>query len=227
MSRSKSVQAFNTIGCDYNIPTRDHKYEIKYGLKFGDFGVKPRPSGYMHAIEKRARSVIDPQKYTQQFDWKKRSKEMPNYVIPKAKRITLADQMILDKKRIPGPPHYKDLDKLKPKVKGFYSNTETKCSMSGSIAFEKKFIPGPNMYESRGKGMSVILKEKSKAFLYVHKPDYSKTSCKIRKTSAPAPTSYEVGEAVDKTAQQRDSIKNSIPHDEKQKYISKCSSYTF
>lgn len=79
---------------------------------------------------------------------------MPNYVIPKAKRITLADQMIEDKKRIPGPPHYKDLDKLKPKIHGFYANSESKCSVTGSIAFEKKFIPGPNAYESRGKAMS-------------------------------------------------------------------------
>ena len=116
-------------------------------------------------------------------------------MIPKAKRVTLADQMFLDKKRIPGPPHYKDLDMLKPKIRGFYGNSESKCSMSGSIAFEKKYIPGPSAYESRGKAMSVILKEKSKAFLYVHKPDYSKTSCKIKKTNVPAPTSYEVGDA--------------------------------
>ena len=36
----------------------------------------------------------------------------PNYLIPKAKRITLADQMFLDKKLIPGPPHYQTLKKL-------------------------------------------------------------------------------------------------------------------
>ena len=182
---------------------RDHKYEIKYGLKIGEFGVKRRPSGYMVDIEKRARSVINPQKYAHITDWRKRSKgtrsslfpEEPNYVIPKAKRVTTAAQMFLDKKMIPGPPHYKKLDELKPKIHGFYGNTESKCSMSGSVAFEKKFIPGSNSYESRGKGMSAILKEKAKAFLYVHKPDYSKTSCKIKKTNVPAPTSYEVGEA--------------------------------
>lgn len=72
--RSRSVQAFDGIGCEYNVPVRDHKYEINYGLKFGEFGVKRRPSGYMVAIEKRARSVINPQKYTHQADWKKRSK---------------------------------------------------------------------------------------------------------------------------------------------------------
>lgn len=147
---------------------------------------------------------------------------MPNYVIPKAKRVTLADEMFIEKKRIPGPPHYKELDKLKPKVHGFYGNTESKCSMSGSVAFEKNFIPGPNAYESRGKGMSQILKEKAKQYLYKHKPDYTRTSCKFKKTDDPAPTSYEVGEAQDHTSQHRASVKNTIPHDEKQKYISKC-----
>ena len=146
---------------------------------------------------------------------------MPNYVIPKAKRITLADQMFIDKKMIPGPPHYKELDKQKPKVHGFYANTESKCSMSSSIAFEKKFIPGPNAYESRGKSMSNILKDKAKAFLYAHKPDYSRTSCKIRKTNEPGPPDYEVGEAQDRTSQHRAPIRNSIPHDEKMKYMSK------
>lgn len=56
--------AFDALGCDYNLPVQDHKYEIKHGLKFGEFGRKRRPSGYMSVIEKRARSVIDPQKYS-------------------------------------------------------------------------------------------------------------------------------------------------------------------
>ena len=73
--------------------------------------------------------------------------------IPKAKRITLADQMFLDKKRIPGPPAY-DNTGLSVKVLGFYGNTESKLSTLGSTAFEKKYIPAPNAYESRGKGMS-------------------------------------------------------------------------
>ena len=98
VGRSQSVVAFDAIGCEYNLPVRDHKYEIKYGLKIGEFGVKRRPSGYMVDIEKRARSVINPQKYSHQTDWKKRSKgtrsqlfpEEPNYVIPKAKRVTTA-----------------------------------------------------------------------------------------------------------------------------------------
>ena len=54
------------------MPTEDHKYYIKHGLKFGEkFGVRRQAEGYMSAIVKRARSVIDPRKYTHQFDWKK------------------------------------------------------------------------------------------------------------------------------------------------------------
>ena len=73
--RAVSAAAFNSIGTDYDIPVADHKYEINYGLKFGDFGVKRPPSGYMNAVVKRARSQVDPRKYAHQKDWKKRSKE--------------------------------------------------------------------------------------------------------------------------------------------------------
>lgn len=62
--------------------------------------------------------------------------------------------MFTEKKKIPGPPHY-STDNLKiKKTPGFYDNTETKFSMTGSVAFEKKFIPGPNAYESRGRSMT-------------------------------------------------------------------------
>lgn len=63
MQRTMSDVTFNTLGSGYTLPTRDHDYKTKFGLKFGDFGHKPPPSGYMHNIIKRAKSSVDPRKY--------------------------------------------------------------------------------------------------------------------------------------------------------------------
>ena len=95
------------------------------------------------------------------------------------------------KKRIPGPPAY-DNTGLAVKVKGFYGNSETKYSILASTALEKKHIPGSNVYESRGKSMSDLLKEKAKRFNYVYKPDdKEKFTVKWKKTNEPAVGSYE------------------------------------
>ena len=64
MKRAMSAITFDTLGSGYTLPRRDHKYFIKHGLKFGDFGHKPPPSGYMHNIIQRAKSSVDPRKYT-------------------------------------------------------------------------------------------------------------------------------------------------------------------
>ena len=118
---------------------------------------------------KRAKSSVDPRKYASQNDWKKvalDSRTQFSHLIPKAKRITLCDKMVEDKKKIPGPPHY-DNTGLKDKVHGFYGPSEVKCSVISSTAFERKMVPGPNAYEdNRGKGMSALLKDKAKNFLY-------------------------------------------------------------
>ena len=175
----------------------------------------------MDKIVKRAKSCVDPRKYAHQTDWKKRSKEEKDcFLFPQAKRITLADQMIIEKKRIPGPPAY-DNTGLKQKIFGFYKGTESKCSVIGSNAYEKKFIPGPNAYESRGKSMSVLLKEKAQNYMYQYKPGKRSSGVRVKKTNEPAPTTYEVPEAKDKTAEMRNSIKNTIPKSSNSNFLSK------
>jgi len=77
----------------------------------------------------------------------------PNLAMPKAKRVSSTEELIAAKKKIPGPSHYKDLDKQKPKILGFYGNSEDRCSIIASTMFEKKKLPAPNAYESRGKSM--------------------------------------------------------------------------
>ena len=61
--RALSAANFDKLGVGYELPVADHKYEIRYGLKFGEFGVKPPARGYMTAVIKRAKSCVDPRKY--------------------------------------------------------------------------------------------------------------------------------------------------------------------
>ena len=172
---------------------------------------------------KRAKSCVDPRKYTHQTDWKKKKTEKDSYTFNQSKRVTLADQMFIEKKEIPGPPKY-DNKGLTPKVHGFYKPSEVKCSVTGSVAYEKKHVPSPAMYESRGKSMADLLKDKAVKFNYVYKPDPAalKTSCKWKKNNEPAPTTYEFPIAKDKTSSMRSSIKNSVPKSKNSNFLCKC-----
>ena len=53
--RAISAATFN-IGTDYELPIADHNHKIKHGYKIGEFGTKPKKTGYMSAVIKRARS---------------------------------------------------------------------------------------------------------------------------------------------------------------------------
>ena len=133
--------------------------------------------------------------------------------------------MFLEKKHVPGPDKY-DNGGLPDKVHGFYNPTEVKCSVVGSIAYEKKYIPGPTSYESRGQGMSEILKEKARNFLYHYRPGPKpKSLIKIKKNNDPAPTTYEFGEAREKTSKMRNSIKNTVPKAKNANFLSKSFTY--
>ena len=59
------------VGC--KMPVDDQFYQINNlgGLKFGDFGVKRPNNGYIDQVVKRAKSSIDPRKYSKITDWKK------------------------------------------------------------------------------------------------------------------------------------------------------------
>ena len=172
---------------------------------------------------KRAKSSVDPRKYASHEDWKKTSldkRTQYSYLVPKAKKTTFIDETVQAKKKIPGPPHY-DNTGLLEKVHGFYGPSETKCSVIVSSAFEKKFIPGPNIYEGRGKGMSQVLKEKAKKFMYQYKPEKYSSGVKWNKTNEPAPTTYENAAAKEKCSEMRNTIKNTVPKAEGNNHIAK------
>ena len=143
-------------------------------------------------------------------------------MIPQAKRQTINDELLKIKRRIPGPPAY-DNTGLKQKVQGFYGNIEVKYSVLASTAYEKKYIPGPNVYESRGKSMSDLLKEKAKKFAYAYTPDPNEkhSVVKWKKVNGPAPTSYEWQESREKTSIMPNAIKNTIPKTKNSTFLSK------
>ena len=68
ISGAISQHEFDSItGGGYNIPCADHRYEIigTGGLKFGEFGRKmPNNDGYISQVVKRAKSSVDPRKYS-------------------------------------------------------------------------------------------------------------------------------------------------------------------
>ena len=129
---------------------------------------------------------------------------------------------MLAKKNIPGPSHYKNMDPYKPKIFGFYDSTNDKVTDIETTIFVKKDIPAPSKYESRGKGMSEILKEKAKAYLYHAAPDFTRTSG-VKKTKDPGPTTYKVTEALDKSAKTRRNYHHVIPKNKNVNFMSKSS----
>ncbi len=119
----------------------------------------------------------------------------------RAKRVTSTESLISAKKGIPAPSFYKSVDPGRPKILGFYSNSEDRTSIIASTMFEKKKIPAPTAYESRGKSMHQLIKEKCLKSNFVPKSDdYTRTSGKILKNNAPGPTTYKVAESMLSTA---------------------------
>ena len=98
--------------------------------------------------------------------------------------------------------------------------------MITSTAFEKKKIPAPSDYESRGKSMSDILKEKAKRFLYHAAPDYTRTSGKTKKSKDPGPGSYQVEESLERSSSLKRTVPHIIPKAKNLNYLSKSSSYS-
>ena len=119
------------------------------------------------------------------------------------------------------------MNTVKSKIHGFYGVTEDKVSIFASTTFAKSYIPAPSKYESRGLSMSAILKKKAKICLYQPKLDFTRTTNKIAKTREPACTSYKVVEALNKSAQLRRSIDQTIPKAKNINYMSKYSFYCF
>lgn len=166
-----SLVTFNTLGSAYTAPTHDHKYHIKHGLPFGTKERSKKEKTYMNLIVDRAKVSVDPRKYTPQNNWHQMSKERPNLGLPRAKRMTFTSEIMTEKKKIPGPSDFKKMDPYKPKIFGFYSYSQERITSMQEHAEDKQSIPASSKYESRGKSMSDILKEKAAKYLQAQKSD--------------------------------------------------------
>ena len=118
------------------------------------------------------------------------------------KKVTSTELIMKVSKKTPGVGQYKNMDQ-KPKIYGYYGNTEPKVTGTASVIFIKSKIPAPNKYESRGKSMSDLIDDKLKKY---NRPSASpemtklRTTSKIAKTNDPGPQSYKVEEALENSA---------------------------
>ena len=63
--RSNSMETFNTLGSGYTVPRHDHKYHIKHAFRFGNEDrTDIKSNTFMSQVIERAKSSIDPRKYT-------------------------------------------------------------------------------------------------------------------------------------------------------------------
>ena len=131
----------------------------------------------MAKIEKQAKSKVDPSKYSAQVDWKKKS--VPHLAIPQEEKVSSIEEIMRAKKLIPGPSDYKKTGQAH-KIKGFYGIKEKRYTIIDVESSEKKGIPAPSKYESRGKSMADIIDEKAKKYMH----QYSPTKTKSKKLSA-------------------------------------------
>ena len=70
----------------------------------------------------------------------------------------------------------------------------------------KKDLPAPTLYESRGKSMFELLKDKARADKPMNADDLMRISGKVKKTSVAGPGTYKVEEALAWSASMRSSI---------------------
>ena len=155
---------------------------------------------FVYQVEKRAKSLVAPDKYSKVLDWKKNSRAQLRGKMSKARKLTMTAEIIeLSKKsRKVGPQTYQQW--IKPKAKGFYKPSDTKYSIVSSIAFSKKGIPGPDIYKGRGKGMFEEVKSGTATIKYGGKNEEPKENLrmvKIKKNNRPGPASFEVGKSID------------------------------
>ena len=166
----------------------------------GDRGSRKSSQSFVYQVEKRAKSLVAPDKYSKVLDWKRNSRAQLRGKMSKARKLTMTAEIIeaSKKSRRVGPQTYQQW--IKPKAKGFYKPSDTRYSIVSSIAFSKKGIPGPDIYKGRGKGMFEEVKSGTATITYGRKNEEPKENLrmvKIKKNNRPGPASFEVGKSID------------------------------
>ena len=189
---------FDTIGDQYWVPVRDHKYRINATYIIGD--KRASSDTFMTGVINRAKSSVAPNKYSKVVDWRKQSHGQLRGVMPKARKMTSTQEIFEFQKKYkrPGPQNYKQW--IKPKTKGFYNNSEPKYSVITSTAFVKKTIPAPNVYKGRGKDFFDKVKQDGSTVQYGPKGEAVVQNIrltKIKKDDKPGPVSFEVAKCLE------------------------------
>jgi hypothetical protein len=109
----------------------------------------------MNQVIKRAKSVVDPRKYSTQIDWKKQSSSQLKGLQPREKKITFVEHLIAAKKRLPGPSNYKQW--IAPRTHGFYGVKAERITVPVEWANNKKAIPAPSKYADSFLGLYKLL----------------------------------------------------------------------
>lgn len=108
-----------TFDSFYKMPREDHRYKIHETLIIKE---EKKNFSYINQVMTRAKSSIDPRKYSRVVDWRVRSSQQLAGKMDRSKRITLFHEIAQEKKKIPAPSFYKNTW-LKPKTHGFYNNS--------------------------------------------------------------------------------------------------------
>lgn len=147
----------DSLDCFYHVPTREHKYIVRgTPIVRSDTDMK---YSYMSQVIKRAKSTVDPRKYSRQIDWRMRSKQQLKGLLERQKKISYVDQFIKAKKQVPGPTVYTNW--IKPKTKGFYGKRSPRVFVSEEMMEMKKKIPSSTQYDTF-KGLSQEIKDRNK-----------------------------------------------------------------
>ena len=144
---------------------------------------------FMGLIEKRAKSIVAPNKYSKVLDWKRHSHASLGQM-PKARKVTMTTEVIEFQRRYnkPGPDTYQQW--IKPKTKGFYKFSDQRYGIVSSIAYDKKGIPAPNLYKGRGKDMFETMQTGPSTIQYGKLNEAAKANDrmeKIKKDGKPGP----------------------------------------
>ena len=180
----------------YRVPKEDHRYRIK---ETPIITANNNESSYINQVIKRAKSIVDPRKYSKVIDWRVRSSSQLLGLTTRTKRVTDIDELMMAKKKIPGPSVYKSVW-IRPKTYGFYDNSSPKISVFQETIYEKKRIPCSNQYNTF-KGLFKTLNERNRKLpstisLDIKRKDYP--TFKLKKNSKPGPTTYESTKSLEK-----------------------------
>lgn len=184
-----------TLDSCYHVPREDYKYRI---TETPIITQEKSSDSYINQVIKRARSSVDPRKYSVVVDWKARSTNRLPGKMPRQKKQTIMAELMRFKKSIPAPSAYKNWNW--PRSTGFSTKISPRITIMQETMHEKKLIPSSTQYNTfKGFSKDIIERNKkrmSQAYLDVKRKDFG--YFKLKKTNQPGPSTYETAKSIDR-----------------------------